>query len=41
MSPRSTRCRATVLKEMIETTIKANEKKAREDKAEDRQRDAA
>jgi hypothetical protein len=27
-----------VLKEMIEATIKANEKKAREDKAEDRQR---
>lgn len=29
----------TILKEMIETTIKANEKKAREDRAEDRRRE--
>ena len=38
MSPKSTACRAPVMKAMIEATIKANEKKAGEDKAEDRQR---
>ena len=36
-SPRSTACPGR-MKEMIEATIKATEKKAREDKAEDRQR---